>query len=112
MIKHYKDGEFHKDYDRSDTVNSMTNFLRDPMGDLPWEEDINAVDVYHLQDGDVSSLYNIKFGYLHSLRLGYFFCVGKRNVSWLLNNLQNKNCKKYLPKSNNAPYTNYIKSLL
>lgn len=54
LIKHYKDGEFHKDYDRSDTVNSMTNFLRDPMGDLPWEEDLNALDVYHLQDGDVS----------------------------------------------------------
>lgn len=37
-IKHYKDGEFHKDYDRSVTVNSMTNFLRDPAGDLQWEE--------------------------------------------------------------------------
>lgn len=65
MIKHYKDGDFHKDYDRSDTVNSMTNFLRDPMGDLPWEEDLNAVDVYHLQDGDVSSLCHIKLELFH-----------------------------------------------
>ncbi|XP_063394414.1 protein disulfide-isomerase A5 [Cydia fagiglandana] len=51
-IKHYKDGEFHKDYDRSESVSSMTNFLRDPTGDLPWEEDPEAADIYHLQDGE------------------------------------------------------------
>ncbi|XP_063837294.1 protein disulfide-isomerase A5 isoform X1 [Ostrinia nubilalis] len=51
-IKHYKDGDFHKDYDRSETVSSMSNFLRDPTGDLPWEEDPEATDIFHLQDGD------------------------------------------------------------
>ncbi|KAL0902335.1 hypothetical protein ABMA27_000231 [Loxostege sticticalis] len=51
-IKHYKDGDFHKDYDRSETVSSMSNFLRDPTGDLPWEEDPGATDIFHLQDGE------------------------------------------------------------
>ncbi|KAM3968446.1 protein disulfide-isomerase A5 [Aphomia sociella] len=51
-LKHYKDGDFHKDYDRAETVISMTNFLRDPTGDLPWEEDNTATDIIHLQDGE------------------------------------------------------------
>lgn len=51
-IKHYKDGEFHKDYDRSESINSMSNFLRDPTGDLPWDEDPTATDIFHLQDGE------------------------------------------------------------
>ncbi|XP_075990887.1 protein disulfide-isomerase A5 [Anticarsia gemmatalis] len=51
-IKHYKDGDFHKDYDRSETINSMSNFLRDPTGDLPWDEDPTATDIIHLQDGE------------------------------------------------------------
>lgn len=52
-IKHYKDGDFHKDYDRSESVSSMSNFLRDPTGDLPWEEDPDATDIFHLTDGEV-----------------------------------------------------------
>ncbi|XP_013189435.2 protein disulfide-isomerase A5 [Amyelois transitella] len=55
LLKHYKDGDFHKDYDRAETVNSMTNFLRDPTGDLPWEEDPTATDIFHLQDGEALS---------------------------------------------------------
>ncbi|XP_034839340.1 protein disulfide-isomerase A5 isoform X1 [Maniola hyperantus] len=51
-IKHYKDGDFHKDYDRGVTVSAMVNFLRDPSGDLPWEEDPQATDIMHLLDGD------------------------------------------------------------
>ncbi|CAH2034635.1 unnamed protein product, partial [Iphiclides podalirius] len=51
-IKHYKDGEYHKDYDRSETVSALSNFLRDPTGDLPWEEDPTVKDIYHLQDGE------------------------------------------------------------
>ncbi|CAG4955451.1 unnamed protein product [Colias eurytheme] len=47
-IKHYKDGELHKDYERSETVNSIVSFLLDPTGDAPWEEDPTATDVYHL----------------------------------------------------------------
>lgn len=53
VIKHYKDGDFHKDYDRSETTSSMINFLRDPTGDLPWEEDPSATSIYHLADGEV-----------------------------------------------------------
>lgn len=52
ILKHYKDGDFNKDYDRSESVSSMCNFLRDPTGDLPWEEDPTAVDIYHLLDGE------------------------------------------------------------
>jgi hypothetical protein len=37
--KHYKDGDFHKDYDRQFQVSSLVNFMRDPTGDLPWDED-------------------------------------------------------------------------
>ncbi|XP_063704106.1 protein disulfide-isomerase A5 [Culicoides brevitarsis] len=49
-IKHYKDGEYHKDYDRAITVTSVSNFLKDPTGDLPWEEDETGVDVVHIPD--------------------------------------------------------------
>ncbi|KAJ8737780.1 hypothetical protein PYW08_000375 [Mythimna loreyi] len=51
-LKHYKDGEFHKDYDRNESVNSLCNFLRDPTGDLPWDEDPTATDIFHLNDGE------------------------------------------------------------
>jgi hypothetical protein len=54
MLKHYKDGDFHKDYDRLETVPSMVNFMRDPAGDIPWEEDSMAVDVVHVSDALVS----------------------------------------------------------
>jgi len=50
VLKHYKDGDFHKDYDRQIAVTSITNFMRDPQGDLPWEEDPVGVDVFHLSD--------------------------------------------------------------
>lgn len=55
LMKHYKEGEFHKDYDRSITSTSISNFMRDPTGDLPWEEDPAGVDVVHLSDPTVSS---------------------------------------------------------
>lgn len=54
MLKHYKDGDFHKDYDRLETMQSMVNFMRDPSGDIPWEEDSMAVDVVHISDALVS----------------------------------------------------------
>lgn len=31
----------------------MVNFLRDPTGDIPWEEDVNGSDVFHIHDPDV-----------------------------------------------------------
>ena len=46
-LKHYKDGEFHKDYDRSISARSLGTFLRDPSGELPWEEDPAASAVTH-----------------------------------------------------------------
>ncbi|KAL1490602.1 hypothetical protein ABEB36_013267 [Hypothenemus hampei] len=49
-LKHYKDGEFHKDYDRKYTEKSITNFMKDPTGDLPWEEEDSARDVVHISD--------------------------------------------------------------
>ena len=49
-FKHYKSGEFHKNYDRLMTVASMDTFLRDPTGDAPWEEDEGAQDVLFLND--------------------------------------------------------------
>ncbi|XP_060525765.1 protein disulfide-isomerase A5 [Cylas formicarius] len=50
VLKHYKEGEFNRDYDRKYTAASMTNFMRDPTGDLPWEEDAAANDVVHVPD--------------------------------------------------------------
>ncbi|XP_055386712.1 protein disulfide-isomerase A5 [Condylostylus longicornis] len=50
ILKHYKDGDFHKDYDRQMQVSSMVNFMRDPSGDLPWEEDPKGADVLHIAD--------------------------------------------------------------
>uniref|UniRef100_A0A7M5XDK5 Thioredoxin domain-containing protein n=1 Tax=Clytia hemisphaerica TaxID=252671 RepID=A0A7M5XDK5_9CNID len=45
LLKHYKDGEFNKDYDRKDTAKSLLNFMLDPTGDAPWEEDPAAKNV-------------------------------------------------------------------
>ncbi|GIY62789.1 protein disulfide-isomerase A5 [Caerostris extrusa] len=53
ILKHYKDGEFHKDYDRKHAVQSIVNFLKDPTGDLPWEEDERAKDVLHISDANI-----------------------------------------------------------
>ncbi|XP_026466424.1 protein disulfide-isomerase A5-like [Ctenocephalides felis] len=50
VLKHYKNGEFHKDYDRRESVSSLVNFMRDPTGDLPWEEDPSAQKVVHIAD--------------------------------------------------------------
>ncbi|KAI5723095.1 hypothetical protein M8J76_001320 [Diaphorina citri] len=48
VIKHYKDGEFNKNYERKETVSAFVNFLKDPKGDIPWEEDESAQAVVHL----------------------------------------------------------------
>ena len=53
ILKHYKNGEFNRDYDRKFTVSSMVNFMRDPTGDLPWEEDATASDITHIPDAEV-----------------------------------------------------------
>jgi len=48
VLRHYKDGELNKDYDRKMSVKSMVSFLQDPTGDAPWEEDPSANDVIHV----------------------------------------------------------------
>lgn len=62
-----RDGEYNKEYDRMNTVKSMTNFMRDPTGDMPWEEDANAGDVLHIESQQVT------YG-------GKFFCLIQRKV--------------------------------
>lgn len=49
-LKHYKDGEFHKDYDRLETIESLVTFMKDPKGDAPWEEDQGSANVVHVKD--------------------------------------------------------------
>ncbi|KAK4019857.1 protein disulfide-isomerase A5 [Daphnia magna] len=48
ILKHYKDGEYHKDYDRKEMVTSFIAFMKDPTGDAPWEEEDSSQDVFHL----------------------------------------------------------------
>eukprot|EP00794_Sanderia_malayensis_P003727 gene3727-4248_t len=48
ILKHYKDGSFHKDYDRKSNQKSLLNFMKNPTGDIPWEEDTTAKDVVHV----------------------------------------------------------------
>ena len=45
LLKHFKDGEYHKDYDRPLTELSLNSFIQDPTGDMPWEEEPLATDV-------------------------------------------------------------------
>ncbi|XP_026678807.1 CUGBP Elav-like family member 3, partial [Diaphorina citri] len=54
VIKHYKDGEFNKNYERKETVSAFVNFLKDPKGDIPWEEDESAQAVVHLPTPQVN----------------------------------------------------------
>lgn len=61
ILKHFKDGDFHKDYDRQLTVSSMVNFLRDPTGDIPWEEDSKGADVLHVNDPEVDEIILLDF---------------------------------------------------
>lgn len=59
VLKHYKDGEFHKNYDRKETISSMLNFMRDPTGDVPWAEDPSTSGIVHIQDSVVSIMTNL-----------------------------------------------------
>ncbi|KAI3387078.1 hypothetical protein SNEBB_000643 [Seison nebaliae] len=49
ILKHYKDGKFHKDYDRKMTKKSLAFFMEDPSGDTPWEEEESSKNVVHIQ---------------------------------------------------------------
>ena len=37
-------------------MQSIVNFLRDPTGDIPWDEDVTATDVVHLENKQVICL--------------------------------------------------------
>lgn len=67
VLRHFKDGVFNKDYDRQMTKQSLQNFMRDPTGDIPYEEDSTAKDVIHLLETNVSS------------KLFFFFCSNIRD---------------------------------
>nr|XP_047136402.1 probable protein disulfide-isomerase A4 isoform X1 [Hydra vulgaris] len=49
-LRHYKDGNFNKDYDRQENEKSMVSFMMDPTGDAPWEEDQSAQNVVHINN--------------------------------------------------------------
>jgi hypothetical protein len=55
MCAFCSNGEYHKDYDRQETVESMTRFMLDPKGDAPWEEEPDAKDVIHVEDEAVGA---------------------------------------------------------
>lgn len=69
---------------------SMVNFLLDPTGDLPWEEDPTAVDVVHISSEDVRvsecksvlSFLVYLFEEYHCVNLSYHFCfsVWSKNI--------------------------------
>lgn len=61
VLKHYKDGQFNKDYDRQMTKTSLQNFLKDPTGDYPFDEEPTAKNVVHISSMSVSkySVFNV-----------------------------------------------------
>lgn len=73
VIKHYKDGDYNKDYDRQIAETSILNFMKDPTGDLPWEEDPNGADVLHIKDAKVK-LFSISFLSLFLTFSVFLFC--------------------------------------
>jgi protein disulfide-isomerase/protein disulfide isomerase family A protein 5 len=48
-LKHFKDGDYHKMYDRQFSVKSIVKFLHDPTGDTPWDEEPTGKDVVHIE---------------------------------------------------------------
>lgn len=50
LLKHYKDGSYHKDYDRLLQEKSLQSFMENPTADAPWSEDPSANDVRHLEN--------------------------------------------------------------
>ena len=92
LLRHYKDGEYHKDYDRRLTVSSMTTFLRDPTGDLPWDEDDNGKDVVHVNDVAVRA------------RAACAFTSGLANLIFLFifNTFDDINCVTLINSQNNS----------
>ncbi|CAF3708791.1 unnamed protein product [Rotaria sordida] len=49
-LRHFKDGDFHKVYDRAHVAKSMITFMLDPKGEMPWDEDELTRDILHLNN--------------------------------------------------------------
>lgn len=49
LLKHYKEGAYHKDYDRLLQEKSLYAFMENPTSDPPWSEDVGAGDVQHIE---------------------------------------------------------------
>lgn len=48
-LKHYKDGAFHKDYDRLLQEKSLISFMQNPAAEPPWSEDPTSDSVRHIE---------------------------------------------------------------
>ncbi|VDK42292.1 unnamed protein product [Anisakis simplex] len=49
-LRHYHNGEYRKEYDRQLTSKSITRFMNDPTGDIPWDEDPSSANVVHIEN--------------------------------------------------------------
>ena len=49
VLKHYKEGTFHKDYDRLLQEKSMISFMQNPAAEPPWSEDPSSESVRHIE---------------------------------------------------------------
>lgn len=49
VLKHYKEGTYHKDYDRLMETKSMLSFMENPTADPPWSEDPSASKIRHIE---------------------------------------------------------------
>lgn len=50
LLYHYNNGQFNKEYDRRLNEASIKRFLADPTSELPWEEEPDSKDVFHVPD--------------------------------------------------------------
>ena len=57
LLHHYSNGEFHMEYNRLLTASSMSRFMEDPNGDMPWDEEPSTANVHHIQDASVGRLH-------------------------------------------------------
>ena len=48
-LKHYKDGAFHKNYDRLLQEKSLISFMQNPATEPPWSEDPTSESVRHIE---------------------------------------------------------------
>lgn len=49
-LKHFQNGDFHKNFDRLETKSSIVRFMRDPNGPVPFEEDASMMSVMNIEN--------------------------------------------------------------